>query len=127
MCDRGRIWLVILAVQPSPLFVSCVSMEVPGGCLEVMQQPMLDDADLQSGRITHTRLHDHFDFVSVGADVSVQRVWPCGPFIVVHFHSTAQLVDVFPVLIVRELRTLSCCHACSLSSRMVKSDYVCVL
>jgi hypothetical protein len=86
-------------------------MEVPGGCLEVTQVSM-DDGGFESGVITASYLYSNFDFECIGCDVSLFHLWPRGPCIVVRFHSTVQFVDVFPVLKVAQLRSVSAIHAC---------------
>jgi hypothetical protein len=98
-------------------------MDVPGGCLEVTEVSQ-DDGGFEAGVITASRLNANFDFESVGSGFQVpsSRVWPRGPFILVRFRTTAQFADLFRVLTVAELRSVSSFHAASLSRVALKSD-----
>ena len=97
-------------------------MNVPGGSLEVVEVS-LDDGGFDTGVISASRLYGHFDFECVAYDVSLLRVWPVGPYILVRFRSTLQLWQVFPVLTVRQLRFVCLSHGSSLPHVAVKLDY----
>ena len=95
-------------------------MDVAGGCLEVVEVAT-DDGGFERGVITASRLYANFDFECVGREVTLMRLWPRGPCILVRFRSMTHLLDVFPVLTISELRTVAALHALTFSRTAVKS------
>jgi hypothetical protein len=59
-------------------------MDVPGGCLEVVEVTM-DDRGFETGVITASWLFVSFDFENVSCEVASLHLWPCGPCILVCF------------------------------------------